>query len=102
MDELTGRRAIAVFCGARKGNNPAFAALAAEVGRAIAERGWLLVYGGSSVGLMGEMAERKIDFRSALAGIEIEPKKPRGGAAKGRFGGSRQADMFTGGAKAGP
>ena len=44
--------------------------------------------------LMGEMAERKIDFQATLAKIEIEPKKPRGAAAKGKFGGSRQRDMF--------
>jgi predicted Rossmann-fold nucleotide-binding protein len=48
---------VAVFCGARKGIDPAFVELAAEVGRAIAGRGWLLVYGGSSVGLMGAMAD---------------------------------------------
>ena len=53
MEQGSRKRAIAVFCGARKGNDPAFLALAAEVGRTIAERGWLLVYGGSSVGLMG-------------------------------------------------
>jgi len=34
--------------------------------------------------LLGEMAERKIDFRTVLSKIEIEHKKPRGGA--GRFG----------------
>lgn len=44
--------------------------------------------------LMGEMAEHRVDFRGALAGIHIAPKKPRGGAMKGRFGGSRQTDMF--------
>ncbi|OAI24573.1 hypothetical protein A1356_15500 [Methylomonas koyamae] len=35
--------------------------------------------------LLGEMAERKIDFRAVLAKIEIEPKKPRG-AGPGKFG----------------
>ena len=44
--------------------------------------------------LMGEMAEHKIDFRKTLASISISPKKPRGGSVKGRFGGSRQSDMF--------
>lgn len=45
--------------------------------------------------LLGEMAEHSVDFRHALASIDIEPKKPRGGAAKGRFGGSKQSDMFS-------
>lgn len=44
--------------------------------------------------LMGEMAERKIDFRPALTEIDISPRKARGAAAKGRFGGDRQHDMF--------
>ncbi|NLD56307.1 MAG: hypothetical protein GX652_16790, partial [Burkholderiaceae bacterium] len=51
------KHAVCVFCGARKGDDPAFVALANEVGAAIARRGWLLVYGGSSVGLMGELAD---------------------------------------------
>lgn len=36
--------------------------------------------------LLGEMAERKIDFRDVLSRIEIEPNKPRGAG----FGGSKQ------------
>lgn len=43
--------------------------------------------------LMGVMADHKLDFKAALSGIEIEAKKARGTAAKGRFGGSRQADL---------
>lgn len=45
--------------------------------------------------LMGEMAEQKIDFRAPLSKIDLERKKPRGAGAKGKFGGSRQSDMFT-------
>ena len=44
--------------------------------------------------LMGEMAERKIDFKSLLEAIDISPKKVRGNAAKGKFGGSRQLDLL--------
>ncbi|AMX98779.1 XRE family transcriptional regulator [Mesorhizobium ciceri] len=44
--------------------------------------------------LLGEMAERKVDFRALLAELDIDPKKPRGAAVKGRFGGSRQPDLF--------
>lgn len=40
--------------------------------------------------LLGEMAERKIDFRDVLSRIEIEPNKPRG-AGIGRFGGHKPA-----------
>jgi hypothetical protein len=47
------------------------------------------------VSLMGEMAEHRVDFRNVLGKVEIEPKKPRGGAAKGRFGGNKQPDLFV-------
>ncbi|MCG9078531.1 hypothetical protein [Laribacter hongkongensis] len=43
--------------------------------------------------MIDAMADKKVDFRSILDSIEIEPKKPRGGAAKGRFGGSKQTDL---------
>jgi 23S rRNA maturation-related 3'-5' exoribonuclease YhaM len=46
------------------------------------------------VALMGEMAENGLDFRHALSRLEIEPNRPRGAAAKGRFGGSRQNGLF--------
>lgn len=42
--------------------------------------------------LLGEMGERKIDFREVLSKIDIAPKKPRG-AGIGRFGGDKQADL---------
>ncbi|EKS9883927.1 XRE family transcriptional regulator [Burkholderia pyrrocinia] len=45
--------------------------------------------------LMGEMAEYKVDFRHVLARVEIEPKKPRGGGARGQFGRNRQSDLFV-------
>ncbi len=43
--------------------------------------------------LMGVLADNKIEFKDALNGIEIEPNKVRGNAAKGRFGGSKQNDL---------
>ena len=43
--------------------------------------------------LLGEMAERKIDFVAVLSRIEIKRKKPRGAGIRGKFGGDRQADL---------
>ena len=63
------KHAICVFCGARKGNDPGFVALANEVGAAIARRGWRLVYGGSSVGLMGELADAALAVGGEVLGI---------------------------------
>lgn len=42
------------------------------------------------VTLMGEMAENGLDFRAVLSRIDIESNRPRGAAAKGRFGGDKQ------------
>ncbi len=43
--------------------------------------------------LLSTMANKKVDFRSILDSIGIEPKKPRGGATKGLLGGSKQTDL---------
>lgn len=45
--------------------------------------------------LLGEMGEQKIEFRLLIANIGLEPKRPRGAAAEGRFGGNPQGDFFT-------
>jgi uncharacterized protein (TIGR00730 family) len=63
------KHAVAVFCGARKGGDPAFVALANEVGAAIARRGWLLIYGGGGVGLMGELANAALAAGGEVLGV---------------------------------
>lgn len=40
--------------------------------------------------LMGDMADAGLDFKKTLSKIEIRANKPRGGAQKGKFGGSKQ------------
>jgi uncharacterized protein (TIGR00730 family) len=50
-------RAVAVYCGARRGALAAHAAAVAALGRALARRGIRLVFGGGRVGLMGAIAE---------------------------------------------
>ena len=47
---------VCVFCGARDGDDPAFARAAESLGRMLAENGWRLVYGAGDVGLMGRLA----------------------------------------------
>ncbi len=47
---------ICVFCGSRDGNDPAYGAAAEELGRALADRDWRLVYGAGDVGMMGRVA----------------------------------------------
>jgi uncharacterized protein (TIGR00730 family) len=66
-------RSICVFCGSSPGHDPIFAAHAVAVGRLLATNRIRLVYGGSSVGLMGQLAD------SALAeGGEVVGVIPRG------------------------
>jgi hypothetical protein len=48
---------ICVYLGSNPGNNPAYVAAAEAVGRELAARGIGLVYGGSSTGLMGRLAD---------------------------------------------
>lgn len=45
------------------------------------------------IALMGEMAERNIDYRGVLSRIDIVPKKPRGAGKAHKFGGNPQ-DSF--------
>lgn len=45
------------------------------------------------VTLMGEMAEQGLDFRASLSRIDIEPNRPRGATAEGRFGENMQINL---------
>lgn len=47
---------MCVYCGSRGQVELAYGELADELGAAIGQRGWSLVYGGGSVGLMGRVA----------------------------------------------
>lgn len=74
---MSSVRAVCVFCGSSPGADPAFEHAARRMGRAIAERGLALVYGGAKVGLMGVVADAALD-----AGGEVFGVLPRGLAAK--------------------
>jgi uncharacterized protein (TIGR00730 family) len=60
---------ICVFCGSRDGDNPAYVAAAQATGRAIARRGWKLVYGGGHVGLMGALADAALAEDGEVIGV---------------------------------
>lgn len=51
------------------GNDPAHEAAAREVGRLIGERGWQLVYGGGSTGLMGAVADAALAHGASVIGV---------------------------------
>lgn len=47
---------VCVFCGSSFGNKPGYANDATELGQKLANRGWGVVYGGGTTGVMGAVA----------------------------------------------
>ena len=60
---------ICVYCGSGSGINPKFAQAARVLGENLAEQGIGLVYGGGSLGLMGEVARATLDAGGHVTGI---------------------------------
>lgn len=60
---------LCVFCGSNPGASPAYAEAAARLGRAVAERGMTLVYGGGRVGLMGVVASAALAAGGKVIGV---------------------------------
>lgn len=60
---------ICVFCGSSPGARPEYAAAAVQLGRTLVRRGMGLVYGGASVGLMGELARAVLREGGEVTGI---------------------------------
>ncbi len=60
---------LAVYCGSATPPDPAYIALAKEVGAELARWGIGVVYGGGKVGLMGAMADAALDAGGEVVGI---------------------------------
>lgn len=60
---------VCVFCGSKKGNNPAHTKFAQELGSQLAAHNIGLVFGGGSVGLMNEVANAVIDGGGHTHGV---------------------------------
>ena len=60
---------ICVYCGSGSGTDPAFVAAARQFGRILADNKIGLVYGGGSVGMMGELATAVLDHGGRVTGI---------------------------------
>ncbi len=63
---------IAVFCGSNFGASPAYAEGAAALGKAMAAAGVTLVYGGTTKGLMGILADAILDGGGGVHGVITE------------------------------
>lgn len=60
---------VCVYCASSEQIDAEYRKVAADVGRAIADEGWRLVYGGGNVGLMGEVARAALDAGGHVTGV---------------------------------
>lgn len=60
---------ICVFCGTNPGSRPAYGAAARQLGQVLAEEGIELVYGGASVGIMGQLADSVQEHGGHVTGV---------------------------------
>lgn len=60
---------ICVFCGSAKGQGDSFIELAKNLGQEIHNRGYGLVYGGASIGVMGAMADQILEMKGSVIGV---------------------------------
>ena len=69
MPALRGISRLCVFCGTNAGARPEYGAAARELGALLAAEGIELVYGGASVGIMGELADAVQEAGGHVTGI---------------------------------
>lgn len=66
---MPGISSVTVYCGSSSDVDPTYLDLARRLGKAIAGRGWRLVYGGGNVGLMGQAASAAHDAGGKVLGV---------------------------------
>jgi uncharacterized protein (TIGR00730 family) len=74
---MSNIKTVCVYCGSGPGTNSLFVEAATEFGKALAENGVRLVYGGGSFGLMGAVAKSVLDHGGSVTGIIPEFLKTR-------------------------
>ena len=60
---------VCVFCGASGGARPEYVGVARATGRALAEQGVALVYGGGRTGIMGALADAALEAGGTVTGV---------------------------------
>jgi len=60
---------VTVFCGSQMGKDPMYVQIARKLGEVLVRDGVGLVYGGTSVGLMGKLAETMVKNQGKVIGI---------------------------------
>jgi hypothetical protein len=66
------RFAVTVYAGSRREFSAAHGHVARALGAGIAARGWILVYGGASIGLMGVCADAALDAGGRVEGVILD------------------------------
>src|ERR1700738_865567 len=69
MARMNKIKTLCVYCGSGPGTNPRFIEAAIALGRALADNGIRLVYGGGSLGMMGAVATSVLDHGGSVTGI---------------------------------
>ena len=60
---------LCVYCGSKTGNTPAYMEQAKQLGTAIADNGWQLVYGAGGAGMMGQIHQYARDNGAYTIGV---------------------------------
>ncbi len=75
---------ITVYCGSNFGDDPRFEEAARALGAWIARAGHTLVYGGSSVGLMGAVSRAALAAGGRVEGVDRSYRVRHYGRAQGQ------------------
>ncbi|MBQ1495078.1 MAG: TIGR00730 family Rossman fold protein [Acinetobacter sp.] len=65
----TTQALIALYCGSRTGNKPIYRDKAIELAQHVADQGFGIVYGGASIGLMGQVADTVLEHGGEVVGL---------------------------------
>ncbi len=60
---------VALYCGSRSGNHPIYQQTAIELSKALVDHHFGLVYGGASIGLMGQVANAVMENGGETVGV---------------------------------
>ena len=86
---------ICVFCGSQEGTDKRFAQLARELGTALAQESYQLVYGGAQIGIMGAVADAALQAGGKVIGVIPEALSDREVAHEGLTDLIITSDMHT-------
>ena len=69
MEKVKYKKSLCVFCGSKNGNNLIYKKAAKELGTYLAKNKIRLVYGGGSLGLMGELSNSVYRNKGDILGV---------------------------------